>query len=407
MSRYSDDEDTSYKIRRSATKLLASLIATRPEILATLLKEVSPVLISRFGDREETVKLEVWATYATLLNQTLLYGGLPQTNAAKAAAVGGKRKRDSVEGMDIEGTLLDLLKSQVPSMAKALLGQVKAIKTPANVLQASFNLLTTLINVLPGSLSNDVIAITSTTQRVLSQPVTVSNSTLRTTCLSFLSLFFSTHSPPTFVGAFHVLIPSLLQSLTERHPRIVSESLGVFSSLLTALKPVKSAEWLDPVYEEAVKRLRSSDTDGEVREKAEAIIGDIWICAPEFVKGKDGKEWDAMCRSTGRLDGAVRVVTRVAQSVDVSDQWISGSIEWILSVLRKSGKSGKVEIFIALDSLLRKCVRQLISLFLALNSTSLGTNLNYQPNQYLNWLNRCDLILPPMIFPYSPTHWQS
>ena len=59
---YSDDEDTSYKVRRLATKLLAALIDTRPEMLSSLYKDVSPVLIQRFGDREETVRLEIWET---------------------------------------------------------------------------------------------------------------------------------------------------------------------------------------------------------------------------------------------------------------------------------------------------------------------------------------------------------
>ena len=85
-SRYSDDEHTSYKIRRSATKLLAAIIATRPEILVNLLRVVSPVLITRFGDREETVKLEVWATYVTLLTQVRVYGGAPSSRDLEAAA---------------------------------------------------------------------------------------------------------------------------------------------------------------------------------------------------------------------------------------------------------------------------------------------------------------------------------
>lgn len=54
---YSDDEDTSYKIRRSATKLLSALIETRPEFLTTFYKEISPVLVQRLGDREQTVHL--------------------------------------------------------------------------------------------------------------------------------------------------------------------------------------------------------------------------------------------------------------------------------------------------------------------------------------------------------------
>ncbi len=90
---YSDDEDTSYKIRRSAAKVLAAIIETRPELLSILYKEVSPVLISRFGDREETVKLEVWSTYSSLLNQTRVYGGL----SLRGDSGNAKRKRGSID----------------------------------------------------------------------------------------------------------------------------------------------------------------------------------------------------------------------------------------------------------------------------------------------------------------------
>ncbi len=114
MSRYSDDEDTSYKIRRAATKLLAAIIGTRPELLASIYKEVSPVLITRFGDREETVRLEVWATYVTLLNQTAVYGGLSQKDG-ETVSQRGKRKRDTDEIMDVEEGPYSLLKAQVPS----------------------------------------------------------------------------------------------------------------------------------------------------------------------------------------------------------------------------------------------------------------------------------------------------
>ena len=61
---------SSCQVLKAATKLLAALIETRPELLVTFYKQVSPVLISRFGDLEETVKLEVWSTYSALLNQT-------------------------------------------------------------------------------------------------------------------------------------------------------------------------------------------------------------------------------------------------------------------------------------------------------------------------------------------------
>lgn len=355
---YSDDEDTSYKIRRSATKLLGAIIETRPELLISLYRDVSPALVQRFGDREETVRLEIWSTYGALLSQTKVYGGIPQpTNSPGSLGVGGKRKRTAsgADGMEIEvDSPVSLLKTQVPSIAKALLAQLRGARTPPNVLQAGFTLLHQLIEVLPGCLSAHVTPLTSIAHNVLSQSPTTSSVGLHTTCLSFLTAFFSSHSPPTFSNALPSITPSLLRTLSERHPRIISEAFRVFSALLNAMRPVKTGEWADQVYEESVKRLTGVDTDGEVRARAEVCMGDLWVCASDVVRTKDGREWEAMCRTTGRTDGAVKVVARVAEEVDVGDVWINGSIEWLLGVLRKSGKSGKGDAFHCLEVLLHK-----------------------------------------------------
>ncbi|KAF9074038.1 armadillo-type protein [Rhodocollybia butyracea] len=349
LDEYSDDEDTSYKIRRSATKLLSALIDTRPELLSTIYKEVSPVLISRFGDREETVKLEVWSTYGALLSQTAVYGGLPQS---KDDVTHGKRKRDT-ETMDVEDGPYSLLKAQVPSLSKALLNQLKSPKTPPATLQAGFALLYSLLNVLPGSLSGQVAPIMSTSKLVLSTPPTTSTATLYLGCLSFLALFFASHSPPTFTSSLPTLTPALLKSAKERHPRVAAESLRVFSALLQAVKPVKNADWTEPLYDLAVTRLTTHDTDAEVRVCAEDCIADLWICATDVVRAKNGKEWESICRQTGKVDNGVKVVIKVATEVTVGDTWVNGCMDWILGLLKKSGRPGKNEIFLALDVLIR------------------------------------------------------
>ncbi|KAI0271714.1 TIP120-domain-containing protein [Gloeopeniophorella convolvens] len=345
---WSDEEDQSYKIRRSATKLLAAIIATRPELLVSLYKEVSPVLISRFGDREETVRLEVWATYVALLTQTRVYGG----GAQSRDAAGVKRKR-TPDGPDSEETAYSLLQSQVPTLAKSLLNQLKSPKTPTATLQAGFGLLHTLLQVLPGSLSSQTGLLVSISKTILSQSPSTSNSALHISCLQFTSLFFASHPPPTFTNPLPTFTPVLLKTLGEKHPRVASEAFKAFSALLGALKPVKGQDWVEPVYQEAVSRLANHATDAEVRSCAEDVIADLWLCASETVLAKGGKEWEYICRTTGRTDGAVKVVTRVAREADVTEQWINGCADWAVKLLTKSGRAGKVEVFECLSVICR------------------------------------------------------
>lgn len=347
---YSDDEDTSYKIRRSATKLLAAVIGTRPELLVALYKDVSPVLISRFGDREETVRTEVWATYGILLNQTKVYAGVPQAKDAEYS-IGGKRKRD--EGMDVEETPLTLLRGQVPSLAKSLLSQLKSPKTAPTTLQAGFSLLNSVLSVLPGCLAAQAPQIIANAKAVLSQSSTTA-ANLQVSCLAFLGVFFESHPPSAFAAPLDTILPQLLKSLTERHPKITSEGFRTFSSLLTATKPVKGGNWVERVYAEAVSRLSNHDTDAEVRLSAEKTIGDLWISATDLLKTKDRKEWEAMCRTSGRTEGAVEVVTHVSREVEMDAAWVNGCIDWVLSLLKRSGRSGKNDLFVCLDALLRR-----------------------------------------------------
>ncbi|KAL0945592.1 hypothetical protein HGRIS_014751 [Hohenbuehelia grisea] len=350
LDEYSDDEDTSYKIRRSATKLLAGIIGTRPELLTSMYKDVSPVLISRFGDREETVRLEVWATYVLLLQQTAVYGGLQQKD--ESALRSGKRKRDA-DTMDVEEGPYALLRSQIPPLAKALLNQLKSPKTSPATMQAGFRMLQAVLDVLPGSLSAQVGPITSIAHTVLAKESTTTTANLNLTVLTFLSLFFATHPPASFSSYFPGFLPDLLQAAKERHPRIASEGFRVFSSLLGAVKPAKGTEWINQVYNEAVARLSHHDTDAEVRSSAEECIADLWIHATETMKEKNRKEWEAICRTSGQTAGAVRVVTKVAKEVGVDDGWVNGCMEWCTTLLRKSGRPEKAEIFGAMDVLLR------------------------------------------------------
>jgi len=61
-SAYSDDDDMSWKMRRTSAKLLSAIIGTIQDLLGQLYTNIAPSLINRFKEREETVRLKVLQT---------------------------------------------------------------------------------------------------------------------------------------------------------------------------------------------------------------------------------------------------------------------------------------------------------------------------------------------------------
>nr|XP_046241015.1 cullin-associated NEDD8-dissociated protein 2 isoform X3 [Scatophagus argus] len=67
---YSDDDDMSWKVRRSSIKCLEALIGTRRDLLRSFYASICPALLARFKEREENVRADVFAAFSTLLRQT-------------------------------------------------------------------------------------------------------------------------------------------------------------------------------------------------------------------------------------------------------------------------------------------------------------------------------------------------
>lgn len=60
----------SWKVRRSSVKCLEAIISNRRDLLVELYGNVCPVLVSRFKEREENVKSDIFLAFVALLRQT-------------------------------------------------------------------------------------------------------------------------------------------------------------------------------------------------------------------------------------------------------------------------------------------------------------------------------------------------
>jgi len=67
-----DDDDSSWKVRRAAVRVIDAIIKSRPEMLAPFYTILVDKLCSRFVEREENVKLDIFSTFSSLLRSIIV-----------------------------------------------------------------------------------------------------------------------------------------------------------------------------------------------------------------------------------------------------------------------------------------------------------------------------------------------
>ncbi|KAJ7999313.1 hypothetical protein DPEC_G00193090 [Dallia pectoralis] len=258
---YSDDDDMSWKVRRSSVKCLEAVISTRRELLVELYKSVAPVLLARFKEREENVKTDIFVAFVALLKQTRPVQGINIT-----------------ESGDKEEPAITLLKKQVPAVVKALhkLLKDKSMKSR----QGCFSLLTELANVLPGDLGDHIPALIPGIVYSLTDKSSSSN--MKIDALSFLHVLLCSYPPEIFQVHMKVILPPVIQCVEDHFYKITSEALLVCQQMVKIMRPLGGRQstfdvkpYVKSVFDGTLKRLKATDIDQEVKERAISCMGHI------------------------------------------------------------------------------------------------------------------------------------
>ncbi|XP_043248017.1 cullin-associated NEDD8-dissociated protein 1 isoform X1 [Colletes gigas] len=341
---YSDDDDMSWKVRRATAKCLEAVVSTRRELLPDLYKVVSPALISRFKEREENVKSDIFHAYIALLRQTRPATGVPL----------------DPDAMEDDDGPISLLQQQVPLIVKAVHRQMKekSIKTR----QDCFSLLKELVLVLPGALNNHIPALISGIQYSLGDKNSSSNMKIDT--LAFIHTLLITHQPEVFRAHMAVLVPPIIAAVGDPFYKITAEALLVLQQLVQVIRPHNKPCYFDltslsgEIYHCTLMRLKTADIDQEVKERAIACMGQILahfgdilcdelrLCLPIFL--------DRLRNEITRLT-TVKALTCIASSplrVNL-EQIMEEAIPILGSFLRKNQRALKLCSLSLLDTLVQ------------------------------------------------------
>ncbi|KAI1772904.1 TIP120-domain-containing protein [Hypoxylon cercidicola] len=318
---FDDDDDTSWKVRRCATKALYTLISTRSSDLlekGTLYHDIAGPLVKRFGEREENVRLEIISTVALLIRKTgegviqpisadeeLLHlasgnrkrrrqssGGAVYTNKAPYLGATGLTSptRESVPTTGPRADLSMLTPQIVKSVTKLLKGKQLATK------QAVVKLLDDLISVQNGGLSDyfgqvmpPIIDLTkgitgsaTSGSLALSGATSATTTTLRAAVLQFTSDIVKTHSSSLFQPYLENIVAGVVSAVHDRFYKISSEAIRTAEELVKAITPPRARltiqkykPQLHKLYDVVVDRASANDADTEVRQNAIQALGTL------------------------------------------------------------------------------------------------------------------------------------
>lgn len=259
---YSDDDDMSWKVRRASAKCLEAIIATRIDMVTEFYQTISPVLISRFKEREENVKVDIFSAYSALLKQT-------------RAPIDSHPSGDP---MDQEESAYLLAQSQVKDIVKSLHKQLreKSIKTR----QGAFMLLTDLINVMPSALHDDAATLIPGILFSLSDKNSTSN--MKIDALTFLNSFLKCNPPHAFQPHTQTLLPAIITAVSDSFYKISSEALLVMTQMIRVIRPDPTGnspfpfqQFIKPIYDCTLIKLKANDIDQEVKERAITCMGQL------------------------------------------------------------------------------------------------------------------------------------
>ncbi|KAL8770901.1 MAG: hypothetical protein Q9209_003552 [Squamulea sp. 1 TL-2023] len=397
----SDDDDASWKVRRCAAKALYAIISTRSngDLLdnGTLYHKIAPVLIGRFQEREENVRVEVLSTLTALVRKTsdntmTLFTFAGETEFELTSTVEARSRKRRRLGSDAT-----LFESPVHSMSMSgfkspdaspppssgpradltrlsssiIRGVSKLLKqsTPATK-QSGIALLREMVTVQRGGLSEHfsklaeplVDAIKSSTGGLNSQSIgsaaSATGGKLRIEALQLVTAICDNHSSTIIAPHAPILIPAMTAAVRDKYFKVSSEAIVAVESLVKVLTPPRSGgagqanrTFVGELYDVVLERAVATDADLEVRQRAIHALGVLLARGSESSKGSilskshrtkaTGVLFDRLKNETTRMS-AIRAIDIFLTSLEdpsiIQENWIQDVALELGAQLRKANR---------------------------------------------------------------------
>ncbi len=390
----SDDDDASWKIRRCAAKALYAVISTRSngDLLenGTLYERIAPVLVSRFKEREENVRLEVLTTLASLIRKTgegvvsnITTSEQELDFTADLASRSRKRRRVNSDTGSLPSSMglaspaespspLSGPKADLAQLSPAIVRGVAKLLRQTSILtkQSSITLLRDLVLVQSGVLSDhlskivepliDALKVSGSGSALSSigGASAATGSKMRIESVQLVGAICDTHSSKIIAPYIGTIVPSIIAATKDRNYKVSGEALLAVESFIKVLTPPRSAGSeqqrrlnLGSIYDAVLDRAVATDADLEVRQRAIHALGILLartsgssnaklLSADNRTKAL-GVLQDRLKNETTRISAVIAIDLVATSAVDQSDlqpSWVRDVTLELGAQLRKADR---------------------------------------------------------------------
>jgi len=275
----SDDDDSSWKVRKAAVKLMAAIISSHSEMLKYIYDEYADNLIQRFKEREENVRLDIIAAFTSMVVSTATGATASEDFLTTFDKKPTSPRRPALKRMNSLEVKLD---DKVPAIVAASLQQLRARGAPSiKTKSAIFQLLRCTASTLKGGLSNFLDDLLAESLKALRD----SNQTLKLDVLNFLRVVLETHAVDLTPSQTRLVMDPIFRAANEDWYKIIAEALRVVGALIGVIRPVSStsikagdsdlAERAGQIYSAVIHRLEALDIDQEIKDCAITVSGKL------------------------------------------------------------------------------------------------------------------------------------
>lgn len=275
---YSDDDDSSWKVRRAAMRCIISTMTAgllpREKVFAMF----GPFLITRFKEREEFVKLEVFAAFSKLLT---FVPTADQSMTDGRNITGSHLHGEDAMAVDASNDKKSELSPLLSRGSQTFRNLKKEMRNKSlKVRYRAMTIVRELLHALPIMSVPIVGEVIPEIVRGLED----SNTAIKIEALKLLKAVVNFGGTKALYDHVEKVVPRILAAAHDRYYRVTSECLRCLGDMLMAFGSSspeckqKFSPFVKDIHDAAVYRTTAQDQDSEVKEAALQCLGGTVSC---------------------------------------------------------------------------------------------------------------------------------